>query len=222
MRIDLLPDKFEGRHGRHYPAALRRSMLDLATTISDETARNRMIESLVESNDRHEALMRQLTYAHCWRSGESESEAMWRIYGGAGASVALVLPYSRLRDSLADKTLYIGRVNYFDYDKQIVGDANAYAPLMHKRLEFEHEQEIRILKMDWSYAEGDPDQKERWRARPDRPAVIAIPWPVAEHVESVIVSPYASRWQADTIREAVSRLAPGLEQRVINSRMGAD
>ena len=53
----------------------------------------------------------------------------------------------------------------------------------------------------------------------DPPENRTVPWAIADHVERIVISPYASRWQADAIREVVKRLSPGLETRVHDSEM---
>jgi hypothetical protein len=92
--------------------------------------------------------------------------------------------------------------------------------MMWKRREFEHEHEIRVVK--WvpdllivPKAGGlEPD--------PNRPRVVHVPWSASDHVESIVVSPYAKDWEVDAIRETIARLCPGLERSLTPSTMRAD
>ncbi len=134
---------------------------------------------------------------------------MWRIYAAGGASVALVLPYERLRDSLNDPDLCIGQVMYFDYEKELVRSGNTLFPMMCKRREFQYEQEVRIIKLDWKVL-GDPQDSE---------TKTTIDWNPQDHVEAIVINPYATEWQGAAIRAAVHSLSSGLENRIRDSVM---
>ena len=58
--------------------------------------------------------------------------------------------------------------------------------------------------------------------RKDRPSVSFIDWDPSDHVERIVISPYAEKWQSDTIKELVRRLNPSLGDRVFDSKMGID
>jgi len=144
--------------------------------------------------------------------GNHESEAMWRLYCGTSQGVALVLPYSRLRDSLDDPTTFLGIVSYVDFETEVFSLHNMLNPVMHKRREFKHEDEARVV--SWRPpADGD------WLTV-ELPPSIALPWAPEEHVERIVVSPYADAWYLDTIRELVDRIAPPLGERIEPSPMG--
>lgn len=51
------------------------------------------------------------------------------------------------------------------------------------------------------------------------PVVMTVPWTTADHVEGIVIGPYAARWQADAIRALVARLSSGLEGRIFDSEM---
>jgi hypothetical protein len=102
-RVNLLDDKREGHHGRfffHLAFVTAFRQMEAAKEPPTHAERER-----AATEKAHEALRdvernRLASFVSCWRGGDTESEAMWRIYAGGGASVALVLPYERLRDSL--------------------------------------------------------------------------------------------------------------------------
>jgi hypothetical protein len=157
--------------------------------------------------------LRRAFYASCWRMGNHESEAMWKLYCGEDQGVALVLPYSLLAESLTD--VYIGRVSYLDYDNAVMQPGNTFYPYMHKRVAFEHEAEVRILKSgDWPAVILD--------RKAVLPLAVELPWDPAEHVESVVVSPYAMRWFHEVVRDVTQALAPPLAARICESAMAGE
>jgi hypothetical protein len=223
-RVDSLPDKFEGRSGRHFHAVMTAAMMEMPAGVDIKLEdRIRMAEDSARQSLLSEDRTRAVSYVSCWCAGGAhESEAMWRIYGAGAASVALVLPYDRLRDSLNDSRLYIGRVTYFDYDTQVLAFGNVYRPLMFKRHEFSHEKEIRIAKMLHEYWDPGVPLGSGGRPQADRPTILTIPWDLLDYAEQIVISPYAAKWQHETIREVVARLYPGLEGRVVDSKMGGE
>jgi hypothetical protein len=167
-----------------------------------------------ESQGRLTAKLRKAFYVNCWRWGNDESEAMWKLYCGSDQGVALVLPYRRLVESLSDPSIYIGRVTYLDYDNSVLPLYNKWFPFMHKRISFSHEQEVRIFKPGkWPEMMSDPEM--------DLPIGIELPWQPEAHVERVVINPYSRRWFHDAIRDVTRALAPILAERVCESRMAA-
>ena len=73
---------------------------------------------------------------------------MWRLYCPGNNGVAIQTSYSKLVETIAsDLELYIGRVTYIDYDSQGFPLGNFFYPVMHKRVSFAHEQEVRLVKI---------------------------------------------------------------------------
>lgn len=219
-RVDTLDDKREGRHGKYlYEAAVQFEMrqLEAEGVPADHGERHRRANLFGEMIWRNEELTRAISFVSCWCKG-GESEAMWRIYGGRGASVALALPYERLRDSLDGDRLYVGTVTYFDFNRGVLPPDNVFRPIMFKGHEYIYEDEVRIATFDPTLWEDDGAGGGR-RPRPDRPNVVTVPSAIRDHVEKIVISPYAARWQADAIRAVVGRLSPGLESRIFDSEM---
>jgi len=221
-RIDTLRDPYEGRHGRRFQAFVEDFTLVMLGDRSEQ--RQRMAREHARLRTQGEGAWRGSTFVSCWcADGPRESEAMWRIHASANASVALVLPYARLRESLNDPQMYIGEVGYFDYEMGVVDSGNAFNAVMHKREEFSYEHEVRIVKMDAAAFEWImPAADGPLAIDPDSvgvPRTISTTWRVSEHIERVVVSPYASAWQRDAIVSVVRAMAPALEGRIRDSVM---
>ena len=157
---------------------------------------------------------RRQLYVNCWYLGDLESEAMWRLYCPDNNGVAIQTSYSKLVESVAnDSELYIGRVTYIDYDAQVIPSGNLFYPVMHKRISFAHEQEVRLVKIRVPDNWGLPHEF--------CPPGIPVDWPLEPTVDAIYVDPYAPEYFYDVVRSVVRRIAPDLEDRVLWSPMKA-
>lgn len=162
----------------------------------------------------HNQKERRQLFVNCWYLGNIESEAMWRLYCPDNNGVAIQTSYSKLVESIAsDLELYIGRVTYIDYDSQGFPLGNFFYPVMHKRISFAHEQEVRLVKIRVPDNWGLPQEF--------CPLGISIDWPLEPTLEAIYVDPYAPEYYYDVVRSVVRRVAPNLEDRVFWSPMRA-
>src|ERR1022692_1387995 len=164
-RLDLLNDPHEGTTHR-----LLAAMRDLQLK---EFGGGELLTQIPRINQQS----RRSLYVNCWHLGNTESEAMWRLYCPGENGVAIQTSYSKLVESISyDHSLYIGRVTYIDYESQGFPLNNAFYPVMHKRISFAHEQEVRLVKT----------LSEYW-GLPERPSPLGITanWPVEPTVEGI-------------------------------------
>lgn len=144
---------------------------------------------------------RQTMYVNCWYSGESDSEAMWRLYAAEDYAVAIQSRYQRLVQVLPEKIrngCFIGRVQYVDHDEDEIPEGNSFTPVMHKRRAFEHEREVRAV--IWY---GDRGFQEE----PDlsgNPLGLTVDVDLPALVERIFVSPTAPEWFVNTVRRVVA------------------
>ena len=107
---------------------------------------------------------------NCWHINSNESDAMWQLYLKSNEGVAIQTTTAHLMQAL-DLTpldIDISRVRYIDYDKDGFyhhqdfphQGYNLFAPLIHKRNEFVHEQELRLIH-EVRDAETDPHYWEK-------------------------------------------------------------
>ena len=81
---------------------------------------------------------------NCWHMNEHESTAMWSLYSASKEAVCVQSTYRRLRIALPPQVL-IGEVTYIDYETQGFPASNGFNFIMHKRLSFAHERELRAI-----------------------------------------------------------------------------
>lgn len=199
-RLDLLGDPHEGSTPRLL-AELRDQQIRELTKGKDPV-------DMGEINQRN----RKALFANCWQLGHSESEATWRLYCPEGNGVAIQTTYQHLVDSVSsDPSMFIGCVTYIDYETTGFPIDNLLYPVMHKRMSFAHEQEVRLVKTIFEYM--DPDKLS--------PTGITIDWPIETTVSKIFVNPYASDHYREAVSSVVRQLGPQLEDRVEWSNMRA-
>ncbi len=200
-RLDLLSDTHEG------------SVTPLTAKGINEFLRRRGLTASWEQLSKAYREARSTTYVNCWYAGNTESEAMWRLYCGAGHGVAIQTTYDGLVDSIKDAyDTYIGVVNYIDYDREWFPSANMFYPVMHKRLAFAHENEVRLVTSPSKYRASPPEPT---------PLGLTLDWDPASRVEALYVDPYAPEYYFDVVQSVVSSLAPNLAPKLVWSQMKA-
>ncbi len=199
-RLDLLGDPLEGslprRNAEGYRSWLRERGLG---------GEEQNVETAIRKN-------LGATYVSCWRLGQHESEAMWRIYCPSGIGVALRTTYRRLVRWIEPHPVYIGMVKYIDFDTGAYASRAliAFDWAMHKRIAFEHEREVRMVAERPAHMHAE--------ASAGQPG-IEFPWEPDASVDVIHVSPYAQEYYADAVRAAVGCLAPELAETTCWSSM---
>ena len=155
------------------------------------------------------------TYAaiSCWHLNQYESAAMWNLYLSSNAGIAVKTTYAKFRDSFVDdEPVYVGSVKYIDYEKDKIPGLNMLAPYAHKRMSFEHEQEVRavVLKVaDFSNpVSGGKSPIEMG---------IPIKIDISKLVSCIYVAPSSPTWFFDLVQAVVLRF--GYDFEVVQSDM---
>jgi hypothetical protein len=125
---------------------------------------------------------------NCWHANEHESAAMWKLYGHTDESVAVETEYGILADVLPTN-VYLGLVNYIDYESQWLPEGNTFYAFVHKRRSFEHEREVRAIIQDFP----TQDNKVQTGAENDLPG-LHVEVDVGRLVKHVHISPTSPEW----------------------------
>ena len=84
---------------------------------------------------------------NCWHRSDYESDAMWKIYTDKKEGIAIRTDFASLAASfIGDEPIFIGEVQYIDYNTDVIPERYLLHPLLYKRNHFEHEREVRALK----------------------------------------------------------------------------
>lgn len=144
----------------------------------------RLLKQLNESGN----LQRKYTFISCWHLNEYESEAMWKLYSkDVSNALAIKTTFGNLYEAL-DRNPYIdiGKVKYIDYKKRFTSINGAF---WYKRKSFEYEKEVRAI-----ITKHDITSKG-----------IYIPIDIKKLILGVYVSPYASTWFVDVVKDVVQK-----------------
>ena len=189
------------------------------------------VEARGKNHAREWASWRIATYVNCWNQDIEESVALWSMYSTSHGGVAIRSSVGAIKSALdpnggsRGNELYIGRVRYVDFDTVTMPEDNTLWPVVHKRLPYRFEQEIRVVMwartLVW-YAQGEAESAGReW---PDVLRKLVPPgFDVAIEpnalVQAVVVAPDAPDWLLELVRALAARY--GLAASVERSRLDA-
>lgn len=205
-RADCLGDRFELAKGLlqrkqtwdeyhldWFREVLRNPPPGASWPTTDEAVEKRAQELLrqLEAGGLHDL---RRTYVSCWHENDTESEALWRLYCGADAGVALQATVGSVLEALRDfPDIAIGRVRYIDFRYEFAGVNDA---VFRKRSSLSHEREVRAVHFVY---DGE------------RPTGVNIPLSIEKLVERIVISPLSPPWFLDIVHETTSRFAANLK-----------
>jgi len=169
----------------------------------------------------------QEMFVNCWHVGSDESNAMWKIYAGNQDGICIQSTFGRLVSSLnsVEETIFIGKVKYRNYRTDSIKEGDIFAPLMSKRISFQHENELRAIV--WRHqdsegvflkADGSRGDANNWARTakankyPDRLGY-NIQVNVPSLVETICISPTSRPWFSRLVQSMVEKLGFILEVR---------
>ena len=193
-RVDCFGDPFEG----HYSIAA----LEAVRLLWDERDLGSDVTFLPEEGVMSESILRQMaafirrtSYVNCWHMSEGESAALWSQYAD-GHGIAIVSSPERIRRSLQGETraLYLGVVEYVDFDTASWDGSNVLTNLLRKRLSFRHEEEVRLINLRPSEERSGPS-----------PVGLHASVDLVELIDRVVVAPTAPAWYLEVVEEISRR-----------------
>ena len=127
---------------------------------------------------------------NCWHENDSESEAMWKLYGG-DSGIAVKTTFKGLSECFkCEPEIYIGRIKYVDYNTTPIGEQNLFTALLNKRKSFEHEREVRVVASEFQHEFAFGKYLE-----------VEIP----SLIHEVVVAPYSPEWFVDLVKSVAIR-----------------
>lgn len=207
-RADRLPDQFEGSFTKKSIEEFRQKHnLDLGDWHRDVQTK-----------------IPQWSYVTCWHASESESEALWRIYGAS--SIAVTSTVVRLSTVIFESDEYhyfdaddpkqggslfwqgIRRVNYIDYKTEHPDLEEPVSPLCYKRKAFSYENEIRGIRQELPFVRSPFAVQIGPGVNGAAPPGPAVTWQLADMkqlITAVYVPPRAEPWVQELLRAVMNR-----------------
>ena len=149
------------------------------------------------------------SYLRCWSLGAHDNMALWKLFGGASASLAITSTVDKL-DDMAKKwgeDVFIIKIRYIDHfmnPDMAVG--NYTALLEFKNEAYKYEKEVRIIV---------PRQSEEWEHNP--PSIRLSAGNLSNLIRSVVVAPEAESWFFDLVEDLTNKY--GLTSPVFRSKI---
>ena len=154
---------------------------------------------------------RRFMLVNCWHNSTHESEAMWKLYAGKGYGLAVKTDFKTLVHSFTDRLPdMVAKVEYVCYESYEMPQS-LWAPLLHKRLGFVHEREVRAI-----IVLGHQERAHR-AAHVVRDVGMRVPVDPSDLIQEVVVSPYGEDWMLELVERVCTRY--GIDAPVKKSSM---
>jgi hypothetical protein len=192
-------DPFEGSVARANPQFREDQLLSF---IKENTKANKTLAQNVKKLCRDTSLFyekqREFVFVNCWHINDHESAAMWKTYISSNEGVCIVSTYKKLEEELnkQKEPMYIGQVQYLDYESEIIPEGNRFLPAMCKRKSFEYEKELRAV---YANLKGLVEKDEPREG-------VSFPVNPENLIEEVLVSPLSPDWYADLVESITKKL----------------
>lgn len=149
---------------------------------------------------------------NCWHINEYESAAMWKLYLSSSDGFAIQSTFGKLRDSLqgCDERVFIGKVNYIDYEQGTIPLLDTFSPFLTKRISFQHERELRAV--IWDHTTVNSETIE-----PIPDSRLNVPVDVSVLIDNVYLAPDSPAWLAELVKAILRRYSLNIP--VTNSQM---
>ena len=184
-RSDKLGDPFEGSMSRV-------NVKQRASSYNDNMYKTLDELSKIRKNLRYQ------TFLNCWHINEVESDAMWKIYAKDNTGIAIQSTYKRLVDVLKEnRSIYVGAVNYIDYDLDSMPETNLFWPFVHKQKIFKHESELRAIIQNTVINEKEPFKTQ--------PLGVDIQINLDKLIEKIYVAPTSPKWFYDLVTSVIKK-----------------
>lgn len=190
-RSDKFDDHFEGSFPKNIEAYKQLTIKQF--NFSKEDADKHFSSERIKAR-------RKAIAINCWHLNEYESAAMWRLYLKSNEGIAIQSTYDRLAKSFAafDKSVFIGIVTYIDYDREMIDYTCTFDRFLHKRLSFQHEQELRAI--IW-----DPSSANAIEIVPIAEHGVKIPVAIDTLIEKIYVAPGSPMWFSELVQSVIDK-----------------
>jgi hypothetical protein len=145
---------------------------------------------------------------------EHESDGMWKLYGKTDRCIAVQSTYKNLRTCLQDN-VYIGVVEYKDYENEWIPEGDYLYQTICKRKEFEYENEIRAILFSPPYENNKIIFKNN-----DGSTGKLVPIEPGKLIERIVLSPSSSKSFIEEVKKATRE--HGYEFNICQSSLSRD
>jgi len=208
-RPDRFPDPYEGSIPRKEADARFNIEKNITESYGYEFDPIKAQNNIEQTSKNHRQFKKQ-HIINCWHINNSENDSMWRLYLTSNDGIAIKTTVDKLLDSFSNskEKIYCSKVRYLDYENDVwydeidypIGSYNMFIPLIHKRLEFKQEEEIRLI-----YKIEDVDDFDKfWKQQPNQNGK-NIKVEIENLIDKVYTAPTSDDYQIDKIKQIISK-----------------
>ncbi|MDH3311594.1 MAG: hypothetical protein OEM28_00410 [Nitrosopumilus sp.] len=173
---------------------------------------NKIPEKSLKQSSQFMEKIRYHTYLNCWHMNENESDAMWKLYAKNNTGIAIQSTYKNLVGVLNENDeVYIGAVNYIDYEKDWLPEGFTYWPFMHKQNSFKSENELRTILQRF------PNIRNGISIDVPESVGINIPIEIHDLIEDIYIAPTSPEWFYKLVNSILDKYE--LQKKVIFSKL---
>ena len=200
-RADKLKDPFEGSYPKQN--VKQRATLHKKWLNTLPTQFKKFFEQKPRAIGKFYRSLRRCIFINSWHENEHESDAMWKLYLKNDEGIAIQSTFSRLRDCFGNETpdIYIGRVRYIDYSRDVITEENIFNPFLRKRKSFEHERELRAI----VFAHGKIEDGMPNLPQPAFPVGMTVPVDLDKLIDRMYLAPTSPKWLHELIESVLSK-----------------
>lgn len=205
-KASQLQDIFEGSYTK--------KSIDTRSELFKSVARNNPTHNIEKQVSEFARQLKKHVYISSWHMNAHESAAMWSQYSQGGKGIAVQSTFKNLRQCFlgSEDIIFIGKVKYIDYDKDLIKTDNLLNPFIRKRKSFEHEHELRavLAKLAETAMESLSSFNEEGRY---------VLVDLEELIESVYISPTSKEWEIELVKTLMEKF--DLKKPLIKSNLSA-
>jgi hypothetical protein len=196
IRVDRLEDPFEGIYSK--------ANIKLAPEVYRNKIPIEIIEKLTAFKKDGMKGLRACIVINSWHINDYESAALWELYSKKDQGIAIQSTFKKLVDSVKNyqEDIFIGPMNYIDYENDWLPESNLFHLFTHKRKSFEHERELRALILRFP---KHGDNSIDFSKNTFEEEGIDVPVDLDLLIERIYVSPEAEGWFMNLVKSVASR-----------------
>lgn len=206
-RADRFSDPYEGSIPKREAKYRIKESEKIVAFFGKDFVRQKAQESINNISNLHKQFKKQ-RIINCWHINNAENDSMWQLYLKSNEGIAIKTTVKRLEKSFikTKEQIFCSNVRYIDYENDIwyhetyypFTSYNMFMPLIHKRIEFQQEQELRLIhKIDF-----DDYSNNYWDKQPyEKGKNICVE--INDLIEEIYCAPTSDEKQIEKIKELI-------------------
>jgi len=168
---------------------------------------------------------KKASIVNCWHINDNESDGMWQLYLKSNEGVAIKSSVDRIIKAFekTNENIYLSRVRYIDYENAIWYHEKEYpcwsynflTPIVHKRIEFSHETELRLL---YNLLDAENDEQYWLKQEFEKGLFISVDLDIL--VDEIVLPPTSDSYIESKVKEIMNKY--GLNKVIKKSKLSSE